>query len=352
MKKRYDSIDIARLFATLGIVYFHMMWALVQNGIRQADATYKLYANHNINLATVCVGIFFMISGFGLMQSASGSDVMDIKAYYFKRFKRVLMPYYLVTFIYFLVVKIVFGMKISQIFPTNPPLPSIIFTALGIDGYLSGFGIKTFSLGIGEWFLGPLIMMYVLFPLLRKLLLKNKWVSLLGATVYFLVILTVYDKLPMAAHMAGYTDFLCKIYDFFVGMFLFTVIDRMPKKITLPVSLIGALSLILSPHRLEINPTGLIFIQNIVIFVFILSLDIILEKVPKFMKVVRTLGTYTYECFLVHHVIINPMTMSKTGIVPFSNKDVLILLMSELLIIAIASFAVHKLMQFILSKIK
>ena len=92
-------------------------------------------------------------------------DRFSLKEYVIKRFVKVLIPYYLVSIFVFMGKMILdHGNAFAE---KEVPLWSVLLTALGLDGYLAEYGVPTYHLGVGEWFVGCLVLMYLVFPLLR-----------------------------------------------------------------------------------------------------------------------------------------------------------------------------------------
>ena len=339
MKKRYYFMDVIRLIAMLGIVYYHMVFALYQTGIRQLESVAPLFQNSNMHIAKISVGLFFMISGAGLMLSTKDKEHLDLKKYYLKRFVRVLVPFYLVYLLYLIIFILLTHEPLSNIYTSGASPFAIIFTLLGMDAYLSSFGVATFSLGIGEWFLGALIIMYIIFPALRLALLKNKWVSLGVAVIYYIITLVTYPLLPYAATNPGFVNFTVKVFDFFLGMFLVLIMDKIPKYISIALSVPVILFFVLYPKMLPVNDSLLIVIQILTFFLLFLSLEGVFKRLPKLMKVIAFCCASSYEFFLVHHMIVDYITLQHTG-VPFGNFDILLLFIKEFAVIVLFTILV------------
>lgn len=332
-------MDVLRLLCMAGIVFYHMVFALYLKGIRQLDSVSMLFQNSNMHIAKVCVGIFFMISGAGLMLSTLKDEKLDLKSYYKKRFLKILVPFYLVYILYLIAFMYLSGESLSGVYNRVVPPFNIIFTLLGMDAYLSSFGVPTYSLGIGEWFLGALILMYLLFPLLRFALLKNKHVTLFIMAVYYIVTLITYNKLPFALTNPGYVNFTVKIFDFFLGMYLILVIDKIHKWLSLGVTIPVILFYLIYPLPLKINDNLMILMQILSVFLLFYGLENIFAKLPKTMKLVAFLCTYTYEFFLIHHVVVDYMTLQVVGL-PFSNLNILMLFAGEIVVISLLTILV------------
>lgn len=346
MKKKYCFIDVVRLVSMLGIVYYHMLMSLYLCGIRQLESIKFLFQTPNTHIATVGVGLFFMISGAGLMLSSSKVEHLNLKSYYFKRFTRVIIPFYLVYLIYLFSFMALTHQGFDAVYNNNANPLTIVFTLLGMDAYVSSFGIPTFSLGIGEWFLGALVMMYIIFPFLRYIIRKNKWIALGGATVYYIIILCVYQYFPFATQVPGFVNFLCKVYEFFLGMFIITVIDKLPRKICLVLTVPVIAFWLFFPIPLQnyISYDLIILCQNLAFFLFFIGLEGVFQKLPHVMKFISFLCGFTYEFFLLHHVVIDYMTLQHIG-VPFNNKDILVLFVEEFLVIAVLTVIVKQILR-------
>lgn len=348
MKKRYDFMNVLRLVSMLFIVFYHMVVTLYIFGIRQLESVEHFYSNKNLHIATIGVGLFFMLSGAGLMLGARENKNFSAWSFYKKRFFKILVPFYIVYLSYLaftLIYSAASGMAPLDVFKPYPAMWKAVFTFLGMDAYIGSFGIRTFSLGIGEWFLGCLVLMYICFPLLRKCMLKNKYLTLLLSTFYFIVIVSVYKYFPFAEKVPGFVNFPVKIYDFILGMFFGLLLDdgRNEKEV-LPkwsIVLAGVITLvyIICPVAVPINENVKIVILNTAIFMLAISSESLLEKAPGLMKPVGYLCGFTYEFFLIHHVVIDFLTMRRVG-KPFGNLEVMVLFIEEFLITVVLTVLV------------
>ncbi|MBQ0066716.1 MAG: acyltransferase family protein [Phascolarctobacterium sp.] len=112
------------------------------------------------------VTIFFLMSGFLLY--LNNCYVTDKLQFYYKRWKTLFPAFY----IGWIVVHLLVVIKKHSFFYKESVSPwSMLFSAFGIDGYASVHGIEGYYY-IGEWFLGVIIVMYLLYPFLIKLLDK------------------------------------------------------------------------------------------------------------------------------------------------------------------------------------
>lgn len=346
-------MDVMRLLSMLGIVYYHMVAELYLTGIRQLESVTPLVRNSNMHIAKVCVGLFFMISGAGLMSSTASEEHLDLKKYYFKRFVKILVPFYLVYVLWLVVFMLITGSGFADVYTNNAAPWTFIFTLLGMDAYVNSFGLPTFSLGIGEWFLGALVLMYLVFPFLRWALRKNKWITLGGMTVYYIIILATYRFMPFAETNPGYVNFTVKIMEFFLGMFLITVIDRIPRVAFFVFSVPVIVFFLIFPTTVPLNENLVVLVINLAFFALFAGLEGVFNKIPRIIKFITFLAGYSYVFFLIHHVVIQYMTLQHAG-VPFANTDVLILFVEEFVVVAVLTVIVNMLLNIpkIITKIK
>ena len=231
MKKRYNFMNLLRVLSMFTIVFYHMLITLYIYGIRQLESISFFFENKNMHIAKIGVCLFFMLSGCGLMLGAKDSNKhFSIKDFYIKRFKKILIPFYVVYVCYFTFLVITHHILLSNPFEGKELKPySFIFSLLGMDAYLENFGIPTCSLGIGEWFLGCLMLIYIVYPILRACMLKNKYITILIATIYYVLMNVFYSNIPIFKNVPMYTNAAIKIYDFILGMFLVLVLESIPK---------------------------------------------------------------------------------------------------------------------------
>ena len=161
VKKNITSIVFTRACSCLGIIIYHYF--------AHANGNYISYfrtANSNIGL--LFVTIFFCISG--TVHYYNYPKIFSIKIYYYKKWKYILFPYYICNIYLFILFSLV-----SKKFIYKGPWNKIILNLFGLDGYLRySYKLNVYNFaGIGEWFLGALIIIYILYPLLALLMNIN-----------------------------------------------------------------------------------------------------------------------------------------------------------------------------------
>lgn len=340
MKKRYNFMNVLRVFSMFTIVFYHMLITLYIYGIRQIDSISFFFENANMHIAKIGVCLFFMLSGCGLMLGSKDKE-LSLKKFFLGRFKKILIPFYIVYVCYFIFLLCIREISLYNTFGTKELKPySFIFTIFGMDAYLENFGVPTTSLGIGEWFLGCLILIYILYPLLRWAMLKNKYLTIFVATVYYVLMNIFYSSIPLFAGVPMYMNMAIKIYDFILGMFLALIIEDIPK-LALFISIVANLFFVFYPKTLPGVDSFQIPIQCLSIFIIFFFLEKVFDKLSGFMKLVGILAAYSYEYFLIHHIVIVHMTRLGQN-KAFGNLHVLMLFVGEILLTTALAFLLKK----------
>lgn len=324
--KRIRYFDLLRSISFIFIIFYHMMVQLYLSGICSYDKVSPFFSNDNMHIATLGVAVFFMLSGASLAYTTK--DNFKIGDFYKKRFAKILIPFYITVFLYFLVIVII-NRSIHGIFPTGTPKWRVIFTVLGIDAWLSMYGISTFSLGgIGEWFLGCIIIMYLLFPLLRFLMMKSRKLFFIGATCIYLIIIYNYHS-----DVAMNLNILVKGYEFILGMLIgycFREFDKKLACITVPL----VVFFFTSSSGININYALKITILAVAFWVSVSYLEPYLAK--RKLKILNIISSYSYEVFLVHHIIIYTLT-PKAKPYLYGPWSIVILFIVQLVCMAVAA---------------
>ena len=96
------------------------------------------------------------------------------------------------------------------------------------------------------------------------------------------------------------------------------------------------------PDPLGIDDNIKIILQIVSIFLIFNASEGLLGRIPKVMRVIGILCSYTYVFFLIHHVIIDYMTLQVVGR-PYGNLDILRLFIYEFLVISALTFIIKNL---------
>ena len=192
MKKRHIAYDVLRIVAALMVVCYHFDAALPQ--YIDAPAYPSPFVNGlgtDLLGGSLAVCIFFMLSG-ALSAKDIEKDSFDALAYWRRRASRLFAPFLLSWFL------VAFARYLFQHRPfIGIPKGRLLLTAIGLDGYLAGFGVSGFCL-VGEWFFGALVIVTALWPAARRSLSRRY-----GAT---LVAVFALELLTLGASQALFAD--------------------------------------------------------------------------------------------------------------------------------------------------
>lgn len=278
-KEQIKSIDFIKSICALGVFLFHFECHYTSRSL-------TFVTNYFDSGAVVTV--FFMVSG-ALLQYHYAQR-LNLKEYYIKRWKAIYPMYYIA----FIPCWMLYVLRHRSFTYAGSPF-AYLYTLLGIDGYLA-LRTSTYHI-VGEWFLGAIIVMYLLFPAIRWLFAKNKWATIVGALALYLIF---YDK-PITHNTPFCTISSCLI-SFCLGMLF---IEYRKKIMTLPVILVAALGyVLLGVVRLPMPLNAALHLMGICLFILLFALgERIMEKsLP--CKVFTELGKLSYPVFLIHHVML------------------------------------------------
>jgi peptidoglycan/LPS O-acetylase OafA/YrhL len=283
---RNFSLDFIRGLSVLIIIFYHYNCATVLL-ISKKLTLFKYYHY----AGTIGVSLFFILSGAALATSTQTN--YSLVSFYKKRFKAI-FPLFWATYIF-----IVFAT--SVIYHASPFVGrnrlTFILTIFGVDGLLS-YRIPNYYL-IGEWFLGCIIILYIIFPVTRFLFLKNRYLTLAGAFVLCIML----DRF-CHFNMSLLRFPLFRIFEFIFGMYCVTLFQNdSPARnyIFLLISSAGIAVLVFFNNYLSL------FVSNAVlgafVFIFLSAFAKIFQHhIPK--KPIDFLSKYSYPAFLVHHIIL------------------------------------------------
>lgn len=279
-RKSLLGIIFARSFCAIGIIIFHYFC--------HSKGKFKLlYSTANSSWGYLFVISFYSISGNVLYYNYS--KIQSLKTFYFKRWKSIFPSYY-ICFTYFFI-KNVF--KYHKLF-YNGHWSRLIFTIFGMDGYL-GYRFKTYSL-VGEWFLGSIIVLYILYPLLAWIMNKN-------ILIIHFIVLSFYPLMYLTNFFIISNDrnIITCIYSFYFGMLALKLnILFFKNKIIFIISFFVLIFLCL----IRISKFTLIYqIQGFALFIVLIYIGEFL-MLTRFKMIFKEISILSYNIFLFQHRII------------------------------------------------
>lgn len=173
-KQRLFYLDWVRALATVLIVITHFNNPVLTNRPAFPNAPFGIY------IRDLGISQFLIISGAALMYTYEDEEHLDLKMFFWKRFKSI-YPMFWIAFAIANAYSFVVSRGSSA---SRAPKLSLILSLIGMDGYLSNAGLSTFYI-LGEWFLGFIVFFYIVFPLLRYGVLHHPWITAgLGLAAY------------------------------------------------------------------------------------------------------------------------------------------------------------------------
>lgn len=304
-KERLFYLDFVRAVAVISIVLTHFNARYLYLNPPAPEKAVLTTNIGNLYIGDWGVSLFFIISGAALMYVYG--DRCDLKKFYKKRMLSIYPMFWIAYAADFL-----FILWKTHALPGNGiPKWRIIFSILGFDGLLLTNGFPTFYL-LGEWFLGVIILIYLIFPLLRKLM--NERPVLLAGFVLGGYLLGFAICRVASWPLVPATMLLIRIPELVFGMFFVSVhtgkisLDFLGIKedgsITWKTALVSlaivVLNWVLKPGISSSIQTTYVGIASFLVLVYLSGV----LKCPAIESVCGILSKYSYAVFLVHHIVI------------------------------------------------
>lgn len=287
-KKKIFYLNFIRAISMLMIVTYHFFAHFAENNITGI----KIFSNGKWGM--IGVTLFFMISGASLMYNYG--EKIDIKSYAKKRFLGIYPMFWIAYTLVFIYI-----FYASKKIIWNLPIYKLGISLLGMDGYLSSY-IDTFYL-IGEWFLGCIVLIYALFPILRKMVNKYPKSFILIYTIINFALLIFYKngKMPIFKNLIVCT------YSFVLGMYVIKYVNKF-RIWQFIVALIASIALYSFSKKFN-SINAIVLMSNLIGYCLFFVLGYIGEKIENvtIQKIFNTISKYSYAVFLVHHYIIMKM---------------------------------------------
>ena len=280
--KRYDFI---RFIAILMIVIFHYNVTLANNNIIETNIFLK---GGIINLGSVGVGLFFILSGANLYNKYK--DKLDIKNFYKKRLLKLYIPLW-ISYILLFIIMVCFNKNLLKYNKFH-----LLFSMLGLDLLYPAFEkfLHIYPLWIvGEWFTTVIIIIYILFPLLRYLREKNKMLT----TIIICIITLINIKFKILSFENGFYSITNGIMYFYLGMILNDNKNKLTSSYTIILAFFG---IVMSEIFKIYDIYGFWYIFC---FIFNVSLFILLYQINYSNILTKFICKYNYEIYLIHHRI-------------------------------------------------
>lgn len=285
-RQRLFYLDLVRALATVLIVLAHF------NNPFLAEDGRHLITNQpfGIYVGSWGVSLFLIISGSALAYTYRSP--ISLKTFYFKRFKGIYPMFWIAWILGTLYFFIDRGGH-----PINAAsVKSVIWTVLGVDGLASNFGIPTAYL-LGEWFLGFIIIFYVVFPLLNRGVEKR---PLITAGIVLALYLATLVLMRGGANFPASILLTTRLPELAFGIYLIRYVKKVPAWTVVPAAIVLVVSTLLPTQIPEDVAVTFVGISSFLILVIVAEWI----AVRPVREIVSLIAKYSYPIFLVHHVVI------------------------------------------------
>ena len=305
--KRIVSLDYVRVILTLCILTYHLADDYIDLFPALKSALTLLTRFANGAWGPPLVTMFFMLSGIGLYYKHS--KIENVSQFYYKRWKSII-PLFLMVYLVFYILNFINN---GHFMYKDPP-QTILLTLTGMDGYsrlntpiselltwlVGGAPNGTYYL-TGTWFLGPILIVYLLYPVILALFKRLDFLLLIIiAAIYFL-------EMQFTSYASHRVIFYC-LTGFVMGMLFIKYIDRL-KDWRLAVICLGVF-LILYFVKL---PSFVFYVQIVAACLLIAGYNLfefVSSKVKKTNDIILKLSAISFTFFL-YHIGTNTLVMMK-----------------------------------------
>ncbi len=289
-KQRIDSFDFMRSVTAWIIVIYHFSGIL---NLAPQHANFPILFTHANGVwgENTSVNIFFMLSGASLYYNYPKLKPSSLKRYYFGRFKG-LFPMFYMVWLFLFYQK---ATTVGTLFYNGSP-KSMILTLFGMDGYLSYRYTQNYYF-IGEWFLGALVCLYLLYPLLTWCMGHIRFI-----TTFVLCALTLSFHWPLLEfQIQRERNLIVCLTAFWLGMLFMEYREKLSAKWITAV--FGGIALVFIFVKVPLDPFLCAQMISIGLFLIFYHLGSYLMK----FKWVKPFFSYTagisYAIFLLQHVV-------------------------------------------------
>lgn len=287
-KERIFYLDFIRAVATISIILTHYNALFIYNtSTPMPQKAVITLTVGNVYIGGWGVSLFLIISGASLMYVYENK--IQTVEFWKKRFINI-YPMFWIAYL---------GAMLFNFYQYGSIDTSIgkwkyIFSILGIDSYLGNFGVSSFYL-VGEWFLGYILIIYLVFPLLRRLVIEHPialgvcvGIIYIASTIYVKKNVTLFARLP----------------EFLFGMYFIYYGKKVNWKMALGAFLIVLLNGLIKPEIYTNFQSTYVGISSFVLLVYCADFF----TVTWIKNICKIICKYSYPCFIVHHFIIYKVT--------------------------------------------
>ena len=312
MEKRIQELDVLRVLAMLFVITYHFGCEYAAAGISCFNL---FYLTPNYDFGNIAVTIFIALSGgllykkygaigeekcptkSGMTSATEEGSHSPLKTFYIKRIKAIYPPFWILS-LYIPLSMIRHLLTDGNAFFMGNPF-SLLLTVIGFDGYIKLFGINTYAF-CGDWFVGAIVLLYLLYPLLAKCYRNFPVVTLIVLAGLYALQFLIPERYGLEISILPAT----LLFKFCIGFVLIENLDRFRDwRIALAAGLAFiALSTIDIPGRINTDALGTF--ASFALFAVVFYLAPRLLRLKAVCAAIQKLAALSYCVFLVQHVAI------------------------------------------------
>ena len=295
-KERIFYLDFIRAIATVVIVLTHYNALFIYN-VQNPKGILLSARVGNVYIGSFGVSLFLIISGAAMMVAYGRREKTDLRKFYKKRFITI-YPMFWEAYIGAFALELALAVYRKREFFAGIPRVNLIFSLLGLDGYFSNFGIRTFYL-VGEWFLGFILLIYIFFPLMLWLMRKQPIVLCVISVAAFIL-----SEVFLRGKGVPTSLFIpTRLTEIVFGMVFVTYIKKVPWYAALAALAAVVANYIVKPDYAVIPEDVQVLYVGICSFLVFVYISKFFDR-EFFKKICSAVCKYSYPCFIVHHYII------------------------------------------------
>lgn len=286
-QKKIPGITFTRSMCAIGIIIYHYS-CHTQNGAK------ILYTTQSGSWGVILVTAFFIISGMVMYHNYE--NIPSLREFYYKRWKSIYPAFYL-CFAYYFLQNVFYAKKLFY----GPHPATLLLTLLGMDGYFL-YMIPNYYI-VGEWFLGAIIILYLLYPLILWLMKKTD-----ARLIFVLLLVTelLVSNAPFLKVSPTRSQVTC-LFSFYIGIMLRKYSGFFSKKIFLFISLAVFSVMYFFPVSFPLINAGNVIvnqIQGLTLFCILMHAGKVVMNYSVPRKVFDEIGKISYPIYLLQHNIV------------------------------------------------
>lgn len=331
-KERLLYFDAIKFLAVIFVFVCHYARTLEYY---QISYNFKILPDNIFSVYTGTVGcvLFFIVSGAALMYVYQ--EKVNLQNYFLKRFKGI-YPMFWSAFIVFFEVQFY---NTGGGYCKGVPTWRIVYTFIGFDGLMANFCTTFYT--VGEWFLGVLVILYILFPLLRKLVNEFPFAVLAVSIMIGIITDYTFDN----ANVPNGVLFWVWIPVFVFGM-VFVKCMKKVKGSFLVISMVTLAVFTIFDLNICHKITRFYFVGISLFLILVYLFDNFRGRL--FRGVSGFISKYCYPIFLVHHRMMLIFMKRFIGY-QFSIGDVVCLFVFMICVTLVASYLIDMVTSSVLS---